>query len=106
MQVAKLVYEFLGGEVQHTYPDGGEGPAEEEARMLRRLKAMTLMQQEGWMPQVQFWQEPGTLLDGLQLVRRVTVGALRIVFTCVLHIPVSGVASWLPCTGSRRWEHP
>ncbi len=26
------------------------------------------------LPQVEFWEEPGTLMDGLQLVRRVTVG--------------------------------
>lgn len=45
--------------------------------MLRRLKAMTLMQLEGWTPQVEFWEEPGTLMDGLQLIRRVTVSGRR-----------------------------
>ncbi len=63
--------------MSHNTPDESDESAGEAAQMLRRLKAMTLMQLEGWTPQVEFWEEPGTLMDGLQLIRRVTVGGSR-----------------------------
>ena len=51
-QVSKLIHDLIGGEVEHCTPSHPESPEEEELQMLSRLKAMTLMQQDGWTPQV------------------------------------------------------
>lgn len=64
-QVADMVHDLLGGKVHHATPRGAQTAADEDAKVLRRLKAMTLMEHHGWAPQVQFWQQPGTAMDVL-----------------------------------------
>jgi large subunit ribosomal protein L40e len=66
-QVADLVHAHVGGKVRHSTPRGGElgQQLEQEAKVLRRLKAMSLMEAEGWRPRAEFWREQGTPMDTL-----------------------------------------
>ncbi len=64
------MHAHVGGKVRHSTPRGGElgqqgQQLEQEAKVLRRLKAMSLMEAEGWLPRAEFWREQGTPMHTL-----------------------------------------
>ena len=50
-------------------------------RWLNRLQAMFAMAQEGWLPTVELWTEPGTLKDTITPIKATVVGAENDSFT-------------------------
>ena len=64
--VADQVHDLIGGD---TASD------EDDAKVLRRLLAMTLMLANGDAPQLHLWEEPGTVFSGIQLLDVAVEGA-------------------------------
>eukprot|EP00884_Botryococcus_braunii_P012420 jgi/Botrbrau1/21179/Bobra.0061s0070.1 len=60
-EVAEAVHELLGGRVKHIGTD--EDDLEDEVKMLQRLYSMNLMSRQGYAPQFDLWEEPGTLMN-------------------------------------------
>ena len=64
-RVATLVHDLIGGVVEHSTCAAWDG---DDAKLLSRLRAMTLMLANGHAPQLHLWEEPGTVFSGIQLL--------------------------------------
>ena len=71
-RVATQVHDLIGGVVHHSTDTASD---EDDAKVLRRLRTMSLMLANGLAPQRHLWEEPGTVFSGIQLLDVAVEGA-------------------------------